>query len=151
MKRLAGWVLVALLALGCEEEDTTATAQEPAPVTPVEVTAGEGEAQPSELEQLRARVAELEQQLATCQQAQPATQTAAIPEGVDVPAPEGETPPATPTATAQNDARDAGTARNRRRRDPNLMDTILGEDGRRRQGDDETIELPNPANILLGN
>lgn len=154
VRRLAGWIVVAVLAVGCSEAaDDTASAQ-PAPVAPVEVT-GTTPAAPDEVATLRARVAELEQQLATCQgaQAPSGTQTAAvpaegatIPEGVDVPAQE----PAPATTTTQTATRDAGT-RARRRGDPDLIDTILGPDGRRRRrGDDETIELPNPANILLG-
>jgi hypothetical protein len=136
-----------LAALGCAEEAPVAAA-EPEAVAPVEVTQAvtateEGE---DELTTLRARVAELEQQLATCQgaAAPSGTQAVAIPEGADVPA-EGTTP------TAQSARPDAGT-RARRQRDPSLLDTILGPDGRRRRRtDDETIEIPNPANVLLGN
>lgn len=149
------WLFVfAVLATACgEAESETATAQ-PAPVAPVEVTGEEGSApapEGDEVAALRARVAELEQQLAACQGPAGGTQTAAIPEGADVPA---ETPePVEPAAAATNTqgtTRDAGT-RARRQGDPSLIDTILGEDGRRRRRrDDEPLELPNPANILLG-
>lgn len=136
-------------ALGGCAEETPAVAAEPEAVTPVEVTqdvtAPEGEA--DELTTLRARVAELEQQLAACQTAPAAppsgTQAVAIPEGVDVPA--EETAP-----TAQRSRPDAGARARRQQRDPSLIDTILGPDGRRRASDD-TIELPNPARVLLGN
>lgn len=142
-------MMTSMVAAGCAEEAPGAAAP-PEAVAPVEVTqavtAPEGEE--DELTTLRARVAELEQQLASCQTAAaPApsgTQAVAIPEGADVPA-EGATP------TAQNTRPDAG-ARARRERDPSLLETILGPDGRRRRRtNDDTIELPNPANVLLGN
>ncbi len=149
-------IVLAVLAMACEEAETEAATAQPAPVAPVEVTGGEGSAaapEGDEVAQLRARVAELEQQLAACRGAQPAagTQTAAIPEGADVPpaTPEPVEPAAAATNT-QGTTRDAGTRARRPQNDPTLMDTILGDDRRRRRGDDEPIELPNPANILLG-
>ena len=136
-----------LAALGGCSEEAPVAAAEPEPVAPVEVTQAvtvTGE-EPDELTTLRARVTELEQQLATCQgaAAPSGTQAVAIPEGADVPE-EGATP------TAQSTRPDAGP-RARRQRDPSLLDTILGSDGRRRRANDETIEIPNPANVLLGN
>lgn len=150
MTRLSSWIVVAALALGCgQERDEAAPAQAPQPVAPVEVPAAPAEGaqaqEGDEVATLRARVAELEQQLAACQGAQPATPTAAIPEGVDVPEDVAEEASARPEARA----RDAG-ARTRRARDPSLIDTILGEENRPRRRRDETIELPNPASILLG-
>jgi len=109
-------------------------------VTPVEVTPEAQEPEPDdEVTTLRAQVAELEQQLAECRGAEPpsGTQTAALPEGVDVPEPAGGARP------------DAGTRARRARQDPpSLIDTILGPADRRRA--DDTIELPNPAKVLLG-
>lgn len=139
---------MSMVAAGCAEEAPGAAAP-PEAVAPVEVTqAVTPEGEEDELTTLRARVAELEQQLASCQTAAaPApsgTQAVAIPEGADIPA-EGTTP------TAQSTRPDAGT-RARRERDPSLLETILGPDGRRRRrANDETIEIPNPANVLLGN
>jgi hypothetical protein len=132
-------------ALGGCGEETPAAASEPEAVTPVEVTQAVAVPEaPDELTTLRARVTELESQLAACQTAAaPApsgTETVAIPAGAD-------TPEAT-TPTAQTARPDAG-ARARRARDPSLLDTILGPDGRRR-ADDDTIRIPNPANVLLG-
>lgn len=139
-------VLGALTA--CREEAERPAPAAPPAVTPVEVTADaeQAEDEPGELATLRARVAELEAQLAACQgpQAPSGTETATIPEGVDVPA-EGERA----TQTARADRPDAGARARRRRDDPSLLETILGPNDRRR-GDDETIEIPNPASVLLG-
>ncbi len=164
MKRLAAFIVV-LALLGCEEhEGSQHAAAQPEPVAPVEVTApGQAAVQPAdEVTQLRARVAELEQQLAACQgpAAQPgATRTApvpaVVPQGVDVPGQPASTTPATttpttsPTATAPTaNHPDAGT-RQRRQRDPSLLEEILGDNAprERRQGDRRVIELPEPSQL----
>ena len=142
MARLSSWIAVAL-ALGCAEAGATSVPPDPPPVTPVEVPALPAEAAGDELATLRARVAELERELEACRSAQAAAPAAAIPEGADPPE---EAAPASARPEAR--ARDAG-ARARRAGERSLSDLILGDDVRpRRRG--ETIELPDPARILLG-
>jgi len=184
VRRLSKWavVAIALIALGCEEEEPSeAEAQAPEAVAPLEVTPDEEVAEggePDELSQLQARVAQLEGQLAQCGCEVPpepseggaasGTQTAAVPEGVDVP--EGaEAAADTESAGAEGADEEAGdaeasAARGRDRdRDPTLLGTLLGDEeeaerhrrrARRQAGSDqddpETLELPNPASILLG-
>jgi hypothetical protein len=122
---------LAFLSACTAEEAEGAAAEAPAPVRPVEVVADEegaedeaNEAESEELTRLRARVTELESQLATCQR-----EAAAVPTGVDPPA-QPAAQPATQTASAEPAAerRDAGP---------------------RRRRDDGTIRI-DPAGILLG-
>jgi hypothetical protein len=125
------WWSVAVLALagacGGEESEASA-AQEPEAVRPVEVVAEDGEeaepeAESDEVTRLRARVAELEQQLAQCQENRPAT-PGNVPAGVDPPA----------------SAPDAGRPR----------DAGRPVDAGRRRADDGTIRLPDPTGIIFG-
>jgi hypothetical protein len=149
------FVLALMVLSGCENLRTEPAPAQPAPVAPVEVTPQEQGSDPEELARLRARVAELEQELRSCRDSQApppsGTQTAVVPEGLDVP---DETPPSTTSAAPQDAGtrRRASSQRRDRDRDPSLLDTILGTDGRRRGGTSspETIELPNPARVLLG-
>ncbi|HJL19022.1 MAG TPA: hypothetical protein RMH99_25390 [Sandaracinaceae bacterium LLY-WYZ-13_1] len=175
------WSVALVLVAGCAEE-TSDTADEtpPEPVAPVEVTSedgtetaaveGEGE---DEVSALRARVAELEGQLAQCGCEAPAaeaptqsgTQTVAIPEGVAVPddspndGSETEPGPARADATGTRGDDDDPRADRRQRRDRTLLGTLLGDEeegseARRRrrssEGDEETVEIPNPVGVLLG-
>lgn len=178
----ARWMLLAMaIATACGQGEQATAGPVPArppPVSPVEVTAptpATTPAQPDELAQLRARVAQLEADLASCRNPQPGaqpgaqpvaqptaqgTQATPLPAGVDVPptTPTEATPtPAQGEQRAANDpARTTTTTTRttpRRREDGTLIDQILGpepNEGRRRQDDDRTIQLPNPANILLG-
>lgn len=153
---LMSTVLGLALGLGCGEPTSeSATPAAPTPVAPVEVSTeqtddpAQEDAPDDDVAALRARVTELEQQLAQCQgSATPSgTETAAIPE-VE-PEPVAATTPA--TTTASNNTTDAGPRRARRteQRDPSLIDTILGTDGRRRRrGDNDTIEIPMPGSLL---
>ena len=164
------WWLAALSLLGgCEEREAVA---DPEPVAPVAVTAGESE---QDLAALRARVAELEGQLAECHgatvTAEPAaggTEVAAVPADVAVPggeaSPTGATTPAGTTRT--------GTSGRRGRTDDSLLGTLLGPveraatgstpaTGRRGASSNDESEqggttgsrpgtLPNPLEILTG-
>lgn len=122
------WTIVgmALLLGGCSGEEESEAADDPEPVRPVEVVTDEGEEAEAaeepdddeEIGRLRARVSELEAELATCRQ-----QAAAVPTGVD-PQPVNADPEA---------RRDAGPPR---------------DAGPRRRRDDETIRLPDPFGIL---
>lgn len=121
-------IVVAMTAWGCEAgPEPEAEPIEPLP--PLEVM---GPAE--EIARLRARVSELERQLEGCP-APSSTETAAVPEGVDVPEAPVERAEATGAASSKRPVR----------RDPSLLDSVLP----RRRGDD-TIELPNPARLLLG-
>lgn len=147
-------IVVVLALAGCQQHDEEHhAAAQPQAVAPVEVTPVQ---QPTdEVAELRARVAELEQQLAACQGTQASTETSApqtapvpavVPQGVDVPG--GSTTPAQPATNANAATPDAGT--HRRRRDPSLIDEVLGNDAphRRREGDHDVIELPDPTGLL---
>ena len=148
--------LLSLALLGCgAEEDTQAAAQPPPAVAPVEVTA-EGEAAADDPAALRARIAELEAELATCrgtaatetaEATESGTETAAIPEVVPegVAVPEGETPAATREPSARTERPPRQTER-----DPSLIDSVLGDPDettttrRQRPRDlaEEVLELP---------
>ncbi|MEQ9076468.1 MAG: hypothetical protein RLP09_21610 [Sandaracinaceae bacterium] len=165
--------LLALALLGCgEREEAESAASPPQAVAPVEVSAEEGAAAEGTSEEdpeaLRARIAELEAELAAARgEAPTGTETAAIPEvvpeGVAVPGQE-EPAAATPADTSARTASAGRTRADRReRRDPSLLDTVLGDDetrGRDRARDDgertarrprdlteEVLELPG---ALLG-
>lgn len=157
-----------LVAGGCGETETEPadTVEAPEPVAPLEVSTPEepetaegvdppeagdppapGDSDsdaPETMESLRARVAELEAQLASCQ-------GATTPEGVEVPNGGADTdaPPAERTAARSNAAETDETPRRR-----GLIDTLLGPEDRantnRRRDEPETLELPDPTRILLG-
>ena len=121
--------LLALALLGCgEREEAESAASPPQAVAPVEVSAEEGTAAEEDPEALRARIAELEAELAAARgegEAPTGTETAAIPEVV----PEGVAVPG------------------QERRDPSLLDTVLGDDGTRgrdraRDDDERTARRP---------
>jgi len=147
--------LLSLALLGCgAEDDTQAAAQPPPAVAPVEVTT-EGEATADDPAALRARIAELEAELATCRgtaatdatATESGTETAAIPEVVPegVAVPEGETPAATREPSARTERQPRQTER-----DPSLIDSVLGDPDettttrRQRPRDlaEEVLELP---------
>lgn len=118
----------------------------------MEVSAEEGTAAEEDPEALRARIAELEAELAAARgEAPTGTETAAIPEvvpeGVAVPGQE-EPAAATPTDTSGQTASAGRTRADRReRRDPSLLDTVLGDDGTRgrdraRDDDERTARRP---------
>ncbi len=141
---------LALLACSSGPEDV------PEAVAPVEV----GAAQPSEdVAQLRARVDELERELAACQAGdaerttaeatddsasevhdgvQSAELPAVIPEGVDVPAERRHAASRRPDAGTQH--RRTGASR-----DPSLLERVLGDDS---PGDDGSLHLPDPTGLL---
>lgn len=145
--------LLALALLGCgEREEAESAASPPQAVAPVEVSAEEGTAAEEDPEALRARIAELEAELAAARgEAPTGTETAAIPEvvpeGVAVPGQE-EPSAATPTDTSARTASAGRTRADRReRRDPSLLDTVLGDDGTRgrdraRDDDERTARRP---------
>ena len=147
--------LLALALLGCgEREEAESAASPPQAVAPVEVSAEEGTAAEEDPEALRARIAELEAELAAARgegEAPTGTETAAIPEvvpeGVAVPGQE-EPSAATPTDTSARTASAGRTRADRReRRDPSLLDTVLGADGTRgrdraRDDDERTARRP---------
>jgi hypothetical protein len=122
------WVVFFALS-GCEEQDAEEPADEPEAVQPVEVVTDDGEQATAEEEpdddeeivRLRARVTELEAELATCRAG------AVVPEGVEAPAQNTNTDPAARP-------RDAGVPR---------------DAGRRRRDDPQTIRLPDPTGILF--
>lgn len=135
--RSARWCVLALaLALSACEENETSFA-DPEPVAPVEVTAdpeGDPASDPGteDVDGLRARVAQLEQQLAQCRgDAPPATAPpmAPIPEGVDVPA-----------GAAAADGPD-----------PDEPDEPGASPSEPRHRDRDPVGLPNPIDLLLGN
>lgn len=161
MKALSLGLLV-LALLGCgEREEAESAASPPQAVAPVEVSAEEGTAaegaaaegtSEEDPEALRARIAELEAELAAARgEAPTGTETAAIPEvvpeGVAVPGQE-EPSAATPTDTSGQTASAGRTRADRReRRDPSLLDTVLGDDGTRgrdraRDDDERTARRP---------
>lgn len=178
MQRLGiGLIVIGGLALAAcaEEADEGPTTGAPQAVAPVEVTAddvegtaegvdpAEGSAEDGdEVTQLRARVAELERQLAESQGAPPSgTETAPIP--VPVPGETTGTETATNTGsstgsnTGSNTGSSTGSTARRRERDPSLLGALLGDDdGHARRPhtntdqDNRDLRLPNPANILLG-
>ncbi len=147
--------LLALALLGCgEREEAESAASPPQAVAPVEVSAEEGTAAEEDPEALRARIAELEAELAAARgegEAPTGTETAAIPEvvpeGVAVPGQE-EPAAATPADTSARTASAGRTRADRReRRDPSLLDTVLGDDetrgrDRARDGDERTARRP---------
>lgn len=145
--------LLALALLGCgEREEAESAASPPQAVAPVEVSAEEGTAAEEDPEALRARIAELEAELAAARgEAPTGTETAAIPEvvpeGVAVPGQE-EPSAATPADTSARTASAGRTRADRReRRDPSLLDTVLGDDGTRgrdraRDDDERTARRP---------
>lgn len=147
--------LLALALLGCgEREEAESAASPPQAVAPVEVSAEEGTAAEEDPEALRARIAELEAELAAARgegEAPTGTETAAIPEvvpeGVAVPGQE-EPAAATPADTSARTASAGRTRADRReRRDPSLLDTVLGDDGTRgrdraRDDDERTARRP---------
>lgn len=167
-------MVLCLAACGEEEAEVD---DEPEAVEPVEIV-GEDEAadgtqtatvdgEETDVAALQARVAELERQLAECRgedaPAAGGTQTAAVPEGVDVPsnaADADDDDDSTETASASS----ARSARGRRgRREPGLLGTLLGEgddtegSGRRgRRGsssgsdDDGEPVVLDPTRVLLG-
>ena len=152
MKALSLGLLV-LALLGCgEREEAESAASPPQAVAPVEVSAEEGTAAEEDPEALRARIAELEAELAAARgEAPTGTETAAIPEvvpeGVAVPGQE-EPAAATPADTSARTASAGRTRADRReRRDPSLLDTVLGDDGTRgrdraRDDDERTARRP---------
>ena len=152
MKALSlGLLVLALLGCGAREEAESA-ASPPQAVAPVEVSAEEGTAAEEDPEALRARIAELEAELAAARgEAPTGTETAAIPEvvpeGVAVPGQE-EPAAATPADTSARTASAGRTRADRReRRDPSLLDTVLGDDGTRgrdraRDDDERTARRP---------
>lgn len=148
--------LLALALLGCgEREEAESAASPPQAVAPVEVSAEEGTAAEEDPEALRARIAELEAELAAARgEAPTGTETAAIPEvvpeGVAVPGQE-EPSAATPTDTSGQTASAGRTRADRReRRDPSLLDTVLGDDetrGRDRARDDDERTARRPRDL----
>jgi Tfp pilus assembly protein FimV len=162
VKLQGSWVALVItlsMSLGCEEERVSRV-EEPEPVAPVEVS-------PNEADELRARVAELEQQLAQAQgeAAPPATEQAEVPEAPEAVMPEGVLPEeAAPAATAEaarttptpTKAPSTTRASSATRAEPGLLETLLGPDDpatrrRRPSKNDDTLQLPNPARVLLGN
>ena len=151
---LCGALMLVTGASGCgelddESEDAEETAEPPA-VAPVEVVAVPGTetaaaadpAAPEDtVESLRARVSELETELAACQ-------GATVPEGVEVPGEEhaATTPATARPATAGSTDSDNSDDHTRRR---GLVDTLLGDNPR---NDEEELlgPLPNPSDILFG-
>jgi hypothetical protein len=170
---MGGLALLGSTVGGCGEESSAGpTTSAPQAVAPVEVTADTVDtAEPGaedEVTQLRARVAELERQLAEAQGTAPPSGTETAPVPVPVPG-EGETAaPTTGTETASagsttGDGAGGGSTgttssgRRARERDPSLLGALLGDEegGSRRprtntDQDSRDLRLPNPANILLG-
>ncbi|MFK7990554.1 MAG: hypothetical protein AB8I08_31320 [Sandaracinaceae bacterium] len=176
--RSTRWIVlfVVSLSFGCgeaEEAEEDDTVEAPEPVAPLEIstpeedepaegvdppgataepgegtTADEATETPETMESLRARVAELEAELASCQ-------GATTPEGVEVPSDTAETT----TANAGTPARRQGQSGTTRTNNRGLLGTLLGPDepaeGSRTQqgqGSDEprAVELPDPTRILFG-
>ncbi len=179
--RSTRWIvlLVMSLSFGCGEAEEASedddTVEAPEPVAPLEVaTPEEGESAegvdppddgettadpataeaetPETMESLRARVAELEAQLASCQ-------GGTTPEGVDVPTTDNSTASAGTTA-ARRQGEGSGSDTNTNPNNRGLLGALLGPDepaedqqGRGRQGggnDPQPLELPDPTRILLG-
>lgn len=168
MKRLCvrTMAIAALMAVlfGCEEDPAApAEAQVPPAVAPLEVTpSGETAADEEDIEALRARIAELEAQVGETEAATPeaesGTQTATVPEGVEVPGQEAD--PATGEETEEASTATPPATR-RRAQDRGLLGALLGDDapttrrrssGGRAEGEEEDtpLGLPDPSRILLG-
>lgn len=169
------WSLAGLMfALGaCEPESEPA--DEPEPVTPVEVGEEDEVAAETGTEDvivLQARIAELERQLTECRGEEATaptptpsgTQVATVPEGVDVP--EDTATPAQGSGGTSSRRSSASGRRRGARREPGLLGALLGEPdsseqsgsrGRRRSGGNDSEgdsqrqpTLLDPARVLLG-
>jgi len=168
-----------LCLAACGEQDD-ADVDEPEAVEPVEIV-GDGEeadgtqtatvdGEETDVAALQARIAELEVQLAQCQgedaTAEGGTQTAAVPEGVDVPGGgDSDADDSSATGDSTETASASSARRGRRgRREPGLLGALLGDgegsegsSGRRgRRGsdsdsdsDDDGVAL-DPARVLFG-
>jgi len=163
----------------CGAEDDSEV-DEPEAVEPVEIVGDgeetdgthtatvEGEAE-TDVAALQARIAELEGELAECRgedaPAEGGTQTAAVPEGVDVPAGSDADSDDDDDSDSAETASASSSRRGRRgRREPGLLGTLLGDgeeegSGRRGRGrsgssdtdtDDDGVVL-DPSRVIFGN